>query len=54
MTIDPGVAQKVTLPTFSPKIPQSSVEAFVKAARTHGLVDGDISYNDLVWSGAAG
>ncbi|MFJ4835827.1 ABC transporter substrate-binding protein [Streptomyces sp. NPDC088747] len=54
MKIDPAVAQKVTLPTFSPKIDPSSVEAFVKAARTHGLLDGDISYDDLVWSGAAG
>lgn len=53
MTIDPAVAQKVTLPTFSPKIPKTSVEAFVKAAHDRGLVDGDISYNDLVWSGAA-
>ncbi|MFS8197805.1 ABC transporter substrate-binding protein [Streptomyces sp. CWNU-52B] len=54
MKIDPAVAQKVTLPTFSPEIPQASVEAFVKAARTHGLLDGDISYDDLMWSGTAG
>ncbi|MYQ30443.1 hypothetical protein [Streptomyces sp. SID4956] len=54
MTIDPAVAQKVTLPTFSPEIPKTSVEAFVEAAHDHGLVDGDISYDDLVWSGTAG
>ncbi|MFE7031088.1 ABC transporter substrate-binding protein [Streptomyces sp. NPDC057621] len=54
MKIDAGVAQKVTLPTFAPAIEQSSVETFVKTARAHGLIDKDISYDDLVWSGTAG
>lgn len=54
MKIDPEVAQKVTLPTFAPAIEQSSVETFVKTARAHGLIDKDISYDDLVWSGTAG
>ncbi|WP_069812422.1 ABC transporter substrate-binding protein [Streptomyces sp. TP-A0874] len=54
MTIDPDIVQKVTLPTYSPEIPRTSVEAFVKAATQYGLIDRTISYNDLVWSGTAG
>jgi NitT/TauT family transport system substrate-binding protein len=54
MTIDPGVVEKVTLPTFSPTISQASVEAFVKAATKYGLIDTTVTYQDLLWSGAAG
>ena len=52
MKIDPAVAQQVTLPTFAPLIPQSSVDAFVKAARQFDLISDDVSYNDLMWSGS--
>ncbi len=53
LKIDPAVAAKVTLPAFSPQIPRASVDAFVKAAKQFHLIGGDVSYNDLVWSGAA-
>ncbi|MBQ0826607.1 ABC transporter substrate-binding protein [Streptomyces tagetis] len=54
MTIDPAVAKKVTLPTFSPQIPEASVDAFVKAAGKYGIIDRPLAYHDLVWSGTAG
>ncbi|MEZ7006224.1 ABC transporter substrate-binding protein [Streptomyces sp. AD55] len=54
MTIDPAVAEKVTLPTFSPEIPEASVDAFVKAAGKYGIIDRPLAYRDLVWSGTAG
>lgn len=54
LKVDPAVLQKVTLPTYTPGVPQASVDAFVKAAKQYGMVTGDVSYNDLVWSGSAG
>ena len=50
--IDPAVIQKVTLPTFDPAIPKDSVQTFIDTAKKFGIVDGDVSYDDLVWSGA--
>lgn len=59
MKIDPAVARKVILPTFSPAIPRASIDTFVKAAKQFHLIGDDVSstdvtYNDLVWSGSAG
>ncbi|WP_166462581.1 ABC transporter substrate-binding protein [Amycolatopsis acidicola] len=54
MKIDPAVVSQVTLPTFAPGISKDSVAAFVKAAKQYNLVSADVSYDDLVWSGAAG
>ncbi|TNC25065.1 ABC transporter substrate-binding protein [Amycolatopsis alkalitolerans] len=53
MKIDPAVVGQVTLPTYAPGISKDSVDAFVKAAKRYNMVTADVSYDDLVWSGAA-
>lgn len=54
MKIDPAVVGQVTLPTYAPGISKDSVNAFLKAAKQYNMVTADVSYNDLVWPGAAG
>jgi NitT/TauT family transport system substrate-binding protein len=49
--IDPAVIEQVTLPTFQPDIPEESVQTFIDTAEQYGIVEGDVSYDDLVWSG---
>lgn len=53
MKIDPAVVGQVTLPTYAPEVSKDSVAAFVKAAKQFNMVTADVSYDDLVWSGAA-
>ena len=45
-------AQKAILPTFAPAIPASSISLFSQYAKEFGLIKNDVSYSDLVWSGA--
>lgn len=45
-------AQKAILPTYAPAIPQSSISLFSQYAKEFGLIKNDVSYSDIVWSGA--
>ncbi|WP_299960447.1 ABC transporter substrate-binding protein [uncultured Modestobacter sp.] len=49
--IDPAVIEQVTLPTYDPEIPEESVQTFIDTAKEFGIVEGTVSYDDLVWSG---
>ena len=51
--IDPSVIEQVTLPTFDPAIPEESVQTFIDTATQFGILEGDVTYDDVVWSGAA-
>jgi len=45
-------SQKAILPTYAAAIPQSSITLFSQYAKEFGLIKNDVSYSDIVWSGA--
>lgn len=45
-------AQKAILPTYAPDVPESSISLFSQYAKEFGVTKKDVSFQDLVWSGA--